>query len=169
MASKAGRKSDYETKIKPNLKAIAELVKKGFLQKEMMDIIGVKKTVWYRAKVEHEEFRDIIDNRLRLDAVEKLEAAALKEACGYDYKETKKIYEPSEPDNPLSPPRLIRMEIYEKHQAANPRLNQYLLQNWGKESGYTSDPVQQELRRDELEFRKAQRQPSEWDDDAGGV
>ena len=166
--AKKGRKSFYETIIKPNLPQIAELVKKGLLEKEIYEALGVSKTVWYEAKLKHAEFADVLNCRHRLEAVEKLEAAALKAACGYTYKETRKIYKPNEEDV-LGAPVLAAMEVTEKHQPANNQLNRYLLQNWGREYGYTADPLQHKLRSDELEWRKAQKQPPDWDDDAGGV
>lgn len=167
--AKRGRKSYYESIIQPNLKQIEELVKKGLLEKEIYEALGVSKTVWYEAKLKHAEFADVLNCKHRLEAVEKLEAAALRAACGYTYTETRKIYKPND-DDVLGAPILSAYEVTEKHQPANSQLNRYLLQNWGKEYKYTADPLQHELRRDELEFRKAQKLPPEWDDDdAGGV
>lgn len=168
--AKRGRKPAYETIIKPALPQIAELVKRGLLEKEIMAAIGVSKSVWYDAKVKYAEFSDVLNARHRIEAVEKLEAAALKSACGYTYTEKRKVYKPIDPMDEDSPPVLVALEVIEKHQPANSQLSRYLLQNWGKEYGYTADPLQQELKRDELEFRKAQKLPQEWDtDDAGGV
>ena len=170
MANKRGRKPYYETIIQPALPQIAELVKRGLLEKEIMAALGVSKSVWYAAKVKYTEFSDVLNARHRIEAVEKLEAAALKAACGYTYTEKRKIYKPSDPETGETEPVLAALEIVEKHQPANSQLNRYLLQNWGKEYGYTADPVQHELKRDELEFRKAMKAPPEWDDeDMGGV
>lgn len=168
--NKKGRKPLYEKVIEPALPQIAELVKRGLTEREIMRALNVSKTVWYEAKLKHAEFADTLNMRHRLESIEKLEAAALKAACGYVYKETRKIYKPASPEEGLSEPVLAALEITEKHQPANSQLNRFLLQNWGKEYGYTADPLQQELKRDELEFRKAQKAPQEWDDeDAGGV
>lgn len=168
--AKRGRKPAYETIIKPALPQIAELVKRGLLEKEIMAAIGVSKSVWYDAKVKNKEFSDVLNARHRIEAVEKLEAAALKAACGYTYQEKRKIYKPANPEAGETEPVLAALEITEKHQPANSQLNRYLLQNWGKEYGYTADPALHELRRDELEFKKAQKLPQDWDtDDAGGV
>lgn len=168
--AKAGRKSLYETVIKPQLPEIAELVKKGLLEREIFDALGVSKSVWYAAKFKYKEFSDVLNARHRIECVAELEAAAKKEACGYTYEETKKIYRPADPDDPNSPPVLVAMEVTEKHQAANSQLNRYLLQNWGREYGYTADPLQHSLKRDELKWRQAQKTPQAWDDEeAGGV
>lgn len=168
--SKRGRKPYYETIIKPVLHQIEELVKKGLTEKEIMTALNVSKTTWYEAKLKYAEFADVLNARHRLEAVEKLEAAALQAACGYTYTEKRKIYKPSDPEAGEAAPVLAALEITEKHQPANSQLNRYLLQNWGKEYGYTADPVQHELKRDELEFRKAMKSPPEWDDeDMGGV
>lgn len=168
--AKRGRKPAYETIIQPALPQIAELVKRGLLEKEIMEAIGVSKSVWYDAKLKNKEFSDVLNARHRIEAVEKLEAAALRAACGYTYTEKRKMYKPLDPMDENSPPVLVGFEVVEKHQPANSQLGRYLLQNWGKEYGYTADPLQHELRRDELEFRKAQKLPQEWDDaDADGV
>lgn len=167
---KRGRKPYYETIIKPVLPQIGELVKKGLTEKEIMTALGVSKSVWYEAKLKYAEFADTLNMRHRLESIEKLEAAALKAACGYTYTEKRKIYKPSDPEAGEEAPVLAAFEITEKHQPANSQLNRFLLQNWGKEYGYTADPVQQELRRDELEFRKAMKAPPDWnDEDMGGV
>ena len=168
--AKRGRKPSYETIIKPQLQTIAELVKKGLLEKEIMEALGVSKSVWYDAKLKNKEFSDVLNARHRIECVEKLEAAALKEACGYTYEETKRFYKPSDPSDPESPPVLVAMEVTEKHQSANSQLNRYLLQNWGREYGYTADPLQHNLKRDELKWRQAQRAAVAWDgEDADGV
>ena len=167
---KRGRKPYYETIIKPVLPQIGELVKKGLTEKEIMNALNVSKSVWYEAKLKYSEFADTLNMRHRLEAIEKLEAAALKAACGYSYTEKRKVYKPSDPESGEEAPVLAALEITEKHQPANSQLNRFLLQNWGKEYGYTADPIQQELRRDELEFRKAMKTPSDWsDEDTDGV
>lgn len=167
--SKRGRKPAYETIIEPALPQIGELVKKGATEREIMTALGVSKSTWYAAKLKYKDFSDTLNMRHRKEAIEKLEAAALKAACGYTYTEKRKIYKPSDPEAGEDAPVLAALEITEKHQPANSQLNRFLLQNWGKEYGYTADPLQQELKRDELEFRKAQKALTEWDDDTDGV
>lgn len=168
--AKKGRKPIYETVLKPHLKEIGELVKKGLTEREIMQALNVSSSVWYAAKLKYKEFSDTLNMRHRLESIEKLEAAALKAACGYKYEEQRRIYKPADPEAGMSEPVLVGFEVTEKHQPANSQLNRFLLQNWGKEYGYTADPLQQALKRDELEFRKAQKLPQEWDDeDADGV
>lgn len=82
--------SKYETKVKPRLKEIEELVCKGVLEKDIIKTLGIGKTSWEKYKKEYEELamllKDAIDET-RPKMVDALKNAAL----GHTYQEEEAI------------------------------------------------------------------------------
>jgi hypothetical protein len=82
--SKIGPKGKYTN---TTMEQIADLIEKGATDKEVMKVLGVASTTFYRWIQEKKELRDTIQHAKRLRA-QKLEPKLYKRANGYSYRET---------------------------------------------------------------------------------
>lgn len=152
----AGRKNKWDTHIAPRLNEIKKWVQDGYLEQDIIKMLGVSKTTFYYYKNSKTELSELIVNG-RQTAVEELEKAALKIALGYEYEEEKMIIQLDEDGKPV---RKVK-EIYKKHQPANASVYTYLLNNWAKDK-YSRDPTGNKLREAELELRKIKMSEEDW-------
>lgn len=156
MANKKGRKTKWETHIKPRLKEIQEWYSEGVPEKEIVKLLGISKTTFYDCKANYSELMDcsIVG---RSEAIENLENMTYKTAMGFEYKEEKMIIQLDEDGNPT---RRVK-EVYTKYQAPNPAQQQYLLNNWTR-GKYTKDPMANIFREEELKLKKIQIEKDNW-------
>jgi transcriptional regulator with XRE-family HTH domain len=82
----SGRKSKYDTHVKPRLETIRAWRRKGLTEKEICKNLGVGHSVFNTYKNKHSELVDSLKEGL-LDAVAQVESALFKTAIGYDYEE----------------------------------------------------------------------------------
>ena len=86
---KRGRKSAYETKIKPRFSEISEWLKNGATEKQIASNLGISYSTFNKYKAEKEEFSEFLKNG-RETLVLKLRGALVKKALGFVYTEKKK-------------------------------------------------------------------------------
>jgi hypothetical protein len=82
----AGRRNYYDTQIKPNLSNIEHWIREGLSHDQIMDLIGVKSTTWYKYASSEQAFKEV----LRVGTAKlgvNLEKALYKEAEGFEYTE----------------------------------------------------------------------------------
>lgn len=162
--AKRGRKNAYETRIKPKFKEIAELAKKGVTEASIAKQIGVSRSTFEKYKNEFPELSDLLKNN-RLTAVDDIENSMYQSACGIkrtvkkvqktrhiEYENGRKIREWEE----MTP---YTEEIFIP---PNPTAAIYLLKHWGKDRGYTNDPLTLELKKEELELKKEIADANNW-------
>ena len=85
---KRGRKSAYETKIKPRFSEISEWLKNGATEKQIASNLGISYSTFNKYKAEKEEFAEFLKNG-RETLVLKLRGALVKKALGFAYTEKK--------------------------------------------------------------------------------
>jgi hypothetical protein len=83
----AGRKNYYDTQIKPNLENIEHWIREGYSHDQIMDLIGVKSTTWYKYAASESAFKEALKVGTAKLGVN-LEKALYKEAEGFEYVET---------------------------------------------------------------------------------
>lgn len=162
--AKRGRKNTYETKIKPRFAEIAEWVKKGATERCMAKMLGVSVSTFEKHKSEFPEFSDLLKKN-RMAAVDDIENSMYQSACGVlrevrkaqktrhiEYENGKKVREWEE----MTP---YTEEVYVP---PNPTAAIYLLKHWGKERGYTNDPLTLDLKKEELELKKEIAENNNW-------
>lgn len=162
--AKRGRKNTYETKIKPRFSEIAEWTKKGVTERCMAKMLGVSASTFEKHKSEFSEFSDLLKKN-RMDAVDDIENSMYQSACGVlrevrkaqktrhiEYENGKKVREWEE----MTP---YTEEVYVP---PNPTAAIYLLKHWGKERGYTNDPLALDLKKEELELKKEIAKNNNW-------
>ena len=87
--AKRGRKSVYDTHIKPRFSEISAWLQNGATEKQVYQNLGISKDAFYKYKREKEEFAELI-KKGRETLVIQLRGALVKKALGFEYTERKK-------------------------------------------------------------------------------
>lgn len=148
MAEKRGRKSVYDTHIKPRLNDIKKWRKVGATVDNMCEALGVSSTTFYKYLDEKEEFADAYKKgsaELVMDLRGELARISFKHTL-----ETKKQYirQDAVTGNKIQYTEITTKEVDGDIAAIN-----LLLKNLDK--NWSNDPQNLELRKQELELRKA--------------
>lgn len=173
--AKSGRKSKYETVVKPRLDEIAEMLKLGATDKEIAENLGINKGTFCEYKRRFSEFNEFIkENRKR--PVTQIKAALFKRATGFEYVERKKesqfVTLPKETRESLiaegfdvekiEQPLITKFTETTKYVVPDPASAMILLKHWAKDEGWTNDPQQLEIKKQELELKKKQIELNNW-------
>ncbi len=150
--SKTGRKNVYDTKIRPRLNEVAEWAKNGATERSMAKALGVAYSTFNKYKVEKTELLEILKEG-REEAVEAIENALYKKAIGFNYVEEKTVKNNGD---------IIRTECVKKIALPDTTAAIYLLKHWGKNKGYTNDPITIELKKRELELKERIAEENNW-------
>lgn len=87
--AKRGRKSAYETTIKPRFSDISEWLEHGATERQIADNLGIAYSTFNKYKAEIPEFAEFLKNG-RKSLVLQLRGALVKKALGFEYTEKKK-------------------------------------------------------------------------------
>lgn len=146
--AKTGRKSKYDTEIKPHLKEIEKAVKNGATVAEIATAFNIAESTIYKYKAEKTEFSAIFA-RGRASIVIEIRGALLKKALGYDYEEEKRIgRKDAKGEN------IVVVEKYKKHQPPSETAAAMLLRNYDA-NWIDKDSTTTQLKQQEFELRKA--------------
>lgn len=171
----AGRKSKYDTHVKPRFEEIIKWCKRGATDKEIMKSLGISKNAFYDYKNKYEEFNDLIKNN-RIDALEEIKNALFKRATGFQYDEKKEIKQyidyPEEVKNYLNEqgfnlfglgkPVLVKTEKTTKMVVPDPASCLILLKHWDKDIEWASDPASLKIKKKELKLKEKQAEENAW-------
>lgn len=152
MARKTGRRGKYDTHVKARFKEIAQWCEIGATDKEIIEMLGISTSAFYDYKQRHSEFSELL-KRSRRKPVMEIKAALYRRAVGFTYEEVRETY--SDKDG------RVRTTIT-KPALPDPASAMILLKHWAKEEGWTNDPQQLEIRKQELELRKVQAERDDW-------
>lgn len=155
-----GRPSKYESEIKPHLDDIRKAVEAGATDKEIATAFGISLSTIYKYKAEKKEFSDAFA-RGREQVVFDIKAALLKKALGYEYQEKKQYIKKDE-----SGENVTYTEITTRHQPPSETAGAMLLRNYEKE-WLDRDSVTTELKKQEMELKKAIAEATNFDLDWG--
>lgn len=158
---KAGRKSKYETYVKPFFDKIDKLLNEGASEKQVADSLGISYASWNNYKVDYKEFRELC-SKPRTKLVDELKSALVKKALGYSYEE-KEQYIKQELDpvtkkpigNPIMHTKIVTKQALPDTTAIFGALNIY-------DDDYVKDRKQYELKQQELELRRLQQEMKDW-------
>ena len=154
--AKTGRKSIYDTEIKPHLKTIEEAVKKGATVAEIAAALGIAESTLYKYKAEKAELSKAFTCG-RANIVIEIRGALLKKALGYEYQEKKQYIKKDEDGESVT-----YTEITTKHQPPSETAGAMLLRNYD-ESWLDKDSVTTQLKQQEFELRKAMAENNDFD------
>jgi hypothetical protein len=141
--SNAGRKNKYFTHIKPHLKLIPEMLQ-TMTEEQVARKLGVAYSSWNKYKLEFTELTEAI-KKGNTNLVGDIISVLKKRAKGFQYEEKKIIKERGE---------IVREEIYVKSALPDVASINLLLKNYDREF-WSNDPQILELRKQELELKKA--------------
>ena len=157
--AKRGAKSKYEVCVKPYLAEINKKVREGVTEAEIARSLGISVASLNNYRNQHPEFAEALSKDKGADVLQALINAGIKAAIG-GYKTTlkKTIWVTDENGNPV----IARQEEYETEQPPNPTLNKFYVMNYGKEQGFSNDPLAHELKRQKQEFEEKIEKAKNW-------
>lgn len=146
--AKTGRKSKYDTDIKPHLKEIETAVKNGATIKEIAAAFNIAESTIYKYKAEKKEFSAAFA-RGRASICIEIRGALLKKALGFTYEEEKRI---GRKDG--NGENIVVVEKYKKYCPPSETAAAMLLRNYD-ENWIDKDNTTTQLKQQEFELRKA--------------
>ena len=154
------RPSKYDTEVKPYLDDIRKAVESGATIEEIATAFNLSESSIYKYKKEKTEFSKAFA-RGRGKVVIDIKAALLKKALGYEYEEEKKIGRKDKDGE-----NIILIEKTKKHIPPSETAAAMLLRNYDKE-WLDRDNVSTDMKRQELELKKAIADANNFDLDIG--
>ena len=85
---KRGRKSKYDTHVKPYLDRIPKWRRNGMTEAQIAKKLGIAMSSFSLYKLKHSEFSEVLKNS-KEELIENLEDSLFRRAMGYSYEETK--------------------------------------------------------------------------------
>lgn len=156
--AKRGAKSKYETHCLPYLKEINEKVRQGVTEAAIAKALGISVASLNNYRNQYTEFAEALSKDKGADVLQALLNAGIEAAKG-SYKENEQtIYTMDEDGNPV----IEKVIVNKVWQPPNPALNKFYVQNFGKEQGFCSDPLQHELKKQKQEFDEKLEKLKNW-------
>lgn len=142
------RPSKYQTHVEPYFGEIKEALEKGVDEKEIAKNLGVSISSWCEYKHKFPAFSELFKNIDRTELIKSLESALIKRAQGYEYEEKRQYIKRDENDEEVT-----YTEIMTKYQAPDTTAIFGALNRFDK--NYVKDRAYYNLKKQELELRKA--------------
>lgn len=160
----AGRKSVYETKVKPRFDEIKIWLEKGVTERSISQKLGIAYSTFNKYKVEKTEFSELLKIN-REKCVDDIENSMYEAAIGG--KQVLKKYAKCRHVEYENGKRVSEKEImvpYEEEIYLPPNTTAaiYLLKHWGKKRGYTNDPLTLKIKQQELKLKKEAAENNNW-------
>lgn len=152
--AKSGRKSVYETRIKPRFEEINEWLKHGATERQIAYNLSVSYSTFNKYKADEKQFSELLKNG-RQGLVLELRGALVKKALGYRFTEMKK-YTKIEDGKPVQYVEETTKEAAPDVAALNLCLKNYDPDNWA------NDPQQLKMKEKELELRREIADKNDW-------
>lgn len=149
-----GRKSKYESHIKPKFEEIEKLLNGGASEEQVAKSLGVSYGSWNNYKNKYSEFGELC-SKPRTTLVEDLRSALVKRALGFSYEEKKQYITEDENGNKKKHTEITTKQALPDVTAIFGALNIY-------DPEYVKDKKQHELKQQELELRKMIAEAKEW-------
>lgn len=155
---KRGAKSKYERLVKPYLTEINKKVREGVTEEAIAHSLGICVASLNNYRNKYPEFAEALSKNKGADALNDLVNAGIKAAKGGYVTNEQTIYRVDEEGNPVIE-RVITNKVW---QPPNPALNKFYVVNFGKEQGFSNDPLQHELKKQKLEFDEKLEKAKNW-------
>ena len=156
--AKRGAKSKYTTLVKPYLTEINKKVRQGVTEAEIAKALGISVASLNNYRNWYPEFAEALSKDKGADELQALVNAGVKAAQGGYVTNEQAIYDVDEEGNPV----LVKVIKNTVWQPPNPALNKFYVQNFGREQGYSNDPLQYELKRQKQEFDEKLERAKNW-------
>lgn len=154
----AGRKSKYETAVKPYLDEINKKVRQGVIEEEIAKSLGICVASLNNYRNKYPEFKEALSKGKGKEVLQDLINAGIESAKGY-YKENETtIIILDEEGKPSKRQKTITKTWY----PPNPSLNQFYTKIYGKDEGFVSDPLDYELKKAKHDLDEAIAKEKNW-------
>lgn len=154
--AKRGAKGKYEQLVKPYLQDINKKVREGVTEEAIAKSLGISVASLNNYRNKHKEFAEALSKDKGADVLNELVNAGIEAAKGY-YKENETtVIILDEDGKPAKRQKTITKQWYPPNQA----LNTFYVKNYGKEQGWTSDPLEYEMRKAKQELDEAMEKAS---------
>lgn len=150
----AGRKSKYDSYVRPHLKQIAEWKRSGATDEEIAVALGVAVSTFSDYKNKYSELSEAL-RAGRQTVVLNVKAALYKKAIGFEYEEKRGVKKGD---------KVVSTEIYKRYSPPDTTAAAMLLRNYDDEYR-DKDSVQTNFKRQEIEIKKALAEASNFDVD----
>lgn len=160
------RPNAYEQRILPNFEKIEDLLKKGYTERQVAEAIGVSYSTWRLHKEEQPAFSALV-LKSRETPVDNLINSMYQSGMGFTKTITRYQKCRDVEYDPITGKKLHEKDVlvpYEEEIYIPPNFQaaKYLIQNWGKDLGYCSEPALVALRERELEHKIAMDKENNW-------
>lgn len=156
-----GRKSKYETHVKPYFEKIDEWLNGGASEEQCAVNLGISYASWNNYKNRYDEFKALCE-KPRQTLVDNLRSALVKRALGFTYEEKEQyIKQEVDPETkrpigkPIMHTRIVTKQALPDTTAIFGALNLY-------DDDYCKDRKQYDLKQQELELRRMQAEADKW-------
>ncbi len=149
-----GRKSRYETHVKPYLNQIQEWYEELDERQIAVDKLGIAVSTWEKYKKENPELRDVL-KRGKQHLVGELKTSLKKKAKGFYYEETKTCI------RELDGKQVKTIEKYKKYAQPDTGALHLLLKNLD-DSWHNDDKVTLDLKKKQVELSERKLEQDEW-------
>lgn len=157
--AKRGARSKYEVCVKPHLDEIKKKVREGVTEAAIAQALNISVASLNNYRNRYPEFAEALSKDKGKECLQALINAGVKAAIGgYKLTTKKTIWGKDENGEPV----IEKQEEYETEQPPNPALNKFYVMNFGKEQGFSNDPVQTELKRQKQEFEEKIEKAKNW-------
>lgn len=155
---KRGAKSKYETLVKPYLAEINEKVRQGVTEAAIAKALGISVASLNNYRNKYPEFAEALSKDKGADVLQALLNAGIESAIGCYITNEQTIFVIDEEGNRI-PEKVIQNKVW---QPPNPSLNKFYVQNFGREQGFSNDPLQHELKKRKQEFDEKLEKAKNW-------
>ena len=140
----AGRKNKYESNVAPHLDMIRKKVAEGVTEKAIAEALGVTEQSLNNYKKKYPALAAALkpDGVKGAERLQELINAGIDAACGY-YREIETVQVVFDKDGNPKKQKTVVKQWY----PPNPMLNKFYVMNFGRENGFTSDPMEYELKK----------------------
>lgn len=156
--AKRGAKSKYERLVKPYLTEINKKVREGVTEEAIANALGICVASLNNYRNRHPEFAEALSKDKGADELKALINAGVEAAKGGYVENEQTVYTVDENGNPVLE-KVIKNKVW---QPPNPALNKFYVMNFGKEQGFSNDPLQHELKKQKQEFDEKIEKAKNW-------
>ena len=158
MAAKRGAKCRYETCVKPYLEEINKKIREGITEKAIASSLGITEQTLNNYKKKYPELAEALSKDKGADVLQALLNAGVEAAMGYYATNEQTVYTVDENGNKV----IEKIIVNKVWQPVNQSLNKFYVQNYGKEQGFTADPLQHDLKKRKQDFEERLEKAKNW-------
>ena len=155
---KRGAKSKYDSMIKPYLEEINKKIREGITEEGICKALGISVASLNNYKKNHPELIEALSKNKGADVLQDLINDGIKAAKGYFVEEETTTIVFDKDGNPKKSKVVNKRWI-----PANATLNIFYVKNFGKQEGFTSDPLDYELKKAKAELDEEMAKAKNWD------